>query len=62
LPASGPGLTADAKAVVEAMSTRSLESRRDATTTDLLLALATADAPSRSVLAEHGVTPERLAG
>jgi hypothetical protein len=47
---AGPGLTDDAKRVVEAVAHRSLARGRDASGPDLLLALATVDTAARTVL------------
>lgn len=60
-PRSEPGLTADAKRVVEAVSQRSLAHRRDMTPIDLLIALAETPGPARDILLGLGLDEQRLA-
>ena len=60
-PRTEPGLTADAKRVVEAASQRSLANRRDMTSIDLLVALAETPGPAREVLLGLGLDEQRLA-
>ena len=60
-PRSEPGLTADAKRVVEAASQRSMAQRRDMTSMDLLIALAATPGPARDVLLSLGLDERRLA-
>ena len=54
-----PGLTDDAKAVVEAASAPSTH-RSDPDVQDLLVGLAVADCQARQVLRAHGIDAERL--
>lgn len=56
-----PGLTPDAKRIIEAVSHRSLERRRNATAMDLFVALATTPGPARDVLIGQGLDEARLA-
>jgi hypothetical protein len=56
----GPGLTGDAKRVVEAVSRRALERGRDPSGLDLLLGLAVADAAARQVLNGFGIDEARV--
>jgi hypothetical protein len=62
----GPGLTDDAKRVIEAMSSRSLLNRADAEVDDLLVGLAAADCLARPLLTAQGITAvglvEKLGG
>jgi hypothetical protein len=51
----GPGLTDDARRVIEAMVARAVEGRRDLSAADLLIALATTTTSSRSVLLDLGI-------
>lgn len=57
---SGPGLTDDAKRLVEAVAHRSLERRRDPAGPDLLVAMSSVDTPARAVLLDLGVDEARL--
>jgi len=57
----GSGLTDDAKRVVEAVSHRALERRREPSGPDLLVALAAADTAARQVLNALGID-ETFAG
>jgi Clp amino terminal domain, pathogenicity island component len=57
---AGPGLTDDAKRVVEAVAHRSLERRRDPSGPDLLIALASVETAARAVLMNLGVDEPRL--
>jgi hypothetical protein len=56
-----PGLTDDAKAVVEAACSPSTH-RSDPDVQDLLVGLAVADCQARRVLRAHGIDAERLIG
>jgi hypothetical protein len=55
-----PGLTNDAKAVVEAMGQRAILARANPDIEDVLDALATADCLARRVLNASGITATRL--
>lgn len=55
-----PGLTNDAKAVVEAMSQRAILARADPDIEDVLVALAAADCLARRVLNAGGITAATL--
>jgi hypothetical protein len=57
-----PGLTDDAKAVVEACSRRALETRKRSDVEDLLIGLSIADCAAGVVLREHGISEDRLIG
>lgn len=57
-----PGLTDDAKAVVEAASHRALIARSDPDVQDLLVGLSVADCQARQVLRAQGIDAERLIG
>jgi hypothetical protein len=57
-----PGLTDDAKAVVEAASHRALIARSDPDVQDLLVGLSVADCQARQVLRAQGIEAERLIG
>ena len=57
-----PGLTDDAKAVIEAAINQALAAGRGPNVRDLLLALASAECPAREVLAAFGINAERLTG
>jgi hypothetical protein len=57
-----PGLTDDAKAVVEACSHRALETRKPPDVEDLLIGLSIADCAAGVVLREHGISEDRLIG
>lgn len=61
VPVTEPGLTPDARRVVEAVSRRSLDRRRNATTLDLLVSLAGIPGPAKSVLVGLGLDEARLA-
>ena len=56
----GPGLTADAKAAIEAALQRGLAARRDPGVGELLLALATSGCRARDVLTAVGISVPRL--
>ncbi len=56
----GPGLTDEAKKVVEAVSDRALERRREPSGPDLLVGLATADTTARQVLNALGIDETRV--
>lgn len=56
-----PGLTDDAKAVVEAVGHRAILARADWDVQDLLVALATADCLARQVLNAHRIDAAALA-
>lgn len=51
----GPGLTDDAKRLVEAVAHRSIERRRDPAGPDLLVAMTAVDTPAQAVLLKMGV-------
>ena len=55
-----PGLTDDARRIVETVSHLALEGRRDPSGPDLLVALATTDTPARAVLNSLGIDETRL--
>ena len=55
-----PGLTDDAKRVVETVGQRSLARRRNATAVDLLVALTVVETPVRGVLAAEGLDEPRV--
>lgn len=55
-----PGLTEDAKRVVEAISLRSLERQREPSGPDLLVALASVETAARAVLGNLGIDEARL--
>lgn len=55
-----PGLTDDAKGVVEAVAHGSLERQREPSGPDLLLALASVETAARAVLARFGIDEARL--
>ncbi len=57
-----PGLTDDAKVVVEAVSHRALLDRAGPDVQALLVGLALADCPARRVLSRHGIDASRLIG
>jgi hypothetical protein len=61
VPVAEPGLTPDAKRVVEAVGHRSLDRRRNATPLDLLVALAGVPGPAKAVLIGVGLNEARLA-
>jgi hypothetical protein len=56
----GPGLTDDAKRVVEAVSYQALEARRDPSGLDHLVALAATDIAAQAVLNSMGIDETRL--
>ncbi len=56
----GPGLSADAKTVIEAALERGLAARRDPGVGELLLALATSECRARDVLTAVGISLPRL--
>ena len=56
-----PGLSADAKRVVEAMGQRAIQQRRGPDIQDLLIAVASAKCAAREVLKENGIDEARLA-
>jgi len=51
----GPGLTDDAKRVIDALGQRAIQRRADPDVVDLLVALATADCLARQILHDHGI-------
>lgn len=55
-----PGLTPDAKAVVEAVGHRAILAGADSDVADLLVALAAANCLARQVLQAHGIDAARL--
>jgi hypothetical protein len=55
-----PGLTDDAKRVIEAVSHRALERRREPSGPDLLLSLAAVDTAARRVLNSVGIDEARV--
>ncbi len=55
-----PGLTDDAKRVIEAVSRRALERRREPSGPDLLLSLAAVDTAARQVLNTVGIDEARV--
>jgi hypothetical protein len=55
-----PGLTPDAKLIIEAAMKRALEHRRDAKSVDLFFALATMAGPARDILRDLGLDEHRL--
>jgi len=55
-----PGFTDDAKRVVEALSDRALDLRRESSGADLLLALATTDTAAQGVLSVFGIDQTRI--
>lgn len=57
-----PGLSDDAKRVIEAASTWALERERGPDLLDLLIGVAKADCRGRDVLNEYGIDRERLLG
>lgn len=59
---AAPGLTDDAKAVIEAVSDRAHLARSDFGVQELLIGLAVADCRARRVLDAHGIDADRLIG
>lgn len=57
---TGPGLSDDAKKIVDAIARRSLERGRDPGGPDLLIALASVETAARAVLMNFGVDEARL--
>ena len=55
-----PGLTEEAKRVLDAVSARALSKRQNPTAVDLLVALTMADSAARELLGAHGVRRESL--
>jgi hypothetical protein len=55
-----PGFTDDAKRVVEALSNRALDQRREPSGADLLLVLATTDTAAQGVLSVFGIDQTRI--
>jgi hypothetical protein len=56
-----PGLSADAKRVIEAVAARAIQQQREPDIRDLLIGIASARCAAREVLTQNGIDEARLA-